>query len=136
MKRSNILWRAITVGGLSAALVGGIGLPASARAAGNDNKGKTCTTKDHWQAMGARHEKMLKEAKAEDAKLEKLIAELNKAPEAKKTDLEAKILTQLVAQHHKMVAEWDSMHTRMAAFRKEHMQASNPTTNSPHTAQQ
>ncbi len=135
MRSTNCLWRAIAAGTLSLALVGGVALPASAWAAGKDNGGKMCCSKEHWQAMRAEHEKMLSQAKAEDAQLEKMVTELNKAPEPRKTDLEAQILTKLVAQHHKMVAEWDAMHTRMAAFRKEHMQASTPTAKAPKTAQ-
>ena len=68
-------------------------------------------------------ERMLTQAKAEDAALEKLVAELNKAPEAKKPDLEAAILTKLVAQHHQRLGEWESLHARMEQFRKEHVQA-------------
>lgn len=67
-------------------------------------------------------EKMLSSAKAEDAALEKMVAELKKAPEAKKADLEAAILTKLVAQHHQILSEWESMHARMMQFRNEHMQ--------------
>ncbi len=66
------------------------------------------------------HQKMLAEAKAGDASLEKMVAELNKAPESKKVDLEAAILTKLVAQHHQMLNEWESMHARMMEFRNEH----------------
>jgi hypothetical protein len=135
MKRSNILWRGITVGGLSLALAGAVGLPASARAAGNENASKGCRMMENQHAMRSMHEKMLKQAKAEDAHLEKLIKELNSAPEAKKTDIEAKILNQLVAQHHKMLCEWETMHARMAAMRKEHMQASTGWSKNPTTAQ-
>ena len=72
--------------------------------------------------MQPMREKMLAEAKAEDAALEKMVAELNKAPEGKKVDLEAAILTKLVAQHHQMLAEWEALHGRMMQFRHEHMQ--------------
>jgi site-specific recombinase XerC len=135
MKRANGLWRGITVGGLSLALVAATGLPISARAADNETKGKACTAKEHWQAMRGEREKMLKEAEAEDAQLQKLIAQLNAAPEAQKTDLEAQILNKLVAHHHQMVTEWKSMHDRMAAFRKEHMQASTEPSKTPNPEQ-
>ncbi len=65
-------------------------------------------------------EKMLAEAKAEDAALEKMVAELNKAPESKKVDLEAAILTKLVAQHHQRLTEWETMHAHWMQSRKEH----------------
>lgn len=65
-------------------------------------------------------EKMFARAKTEDAALEKFVAELNKAPEAKKPDLEAAILTKLVAQHHEMLTHWERLQARMTQFRKEH----------------
>jgi hypothetical protein len=135
MKSSNCLSRAIAAGTVSLALLGGLALPASAAPAANDKGGKMCCNKEHWQAMRAEHEKMLSEAKAEDAELAKLVNQLNTAPEAKKTDLEAQILTKLVAQHHKMVAHWDAMHTRMAELRKEHLQASTAPAKSANTAE-
>ncbi len=68
-------------------------------------------------------EKLLtQQAKAEDAVLEKMVAEMNQAPEAKKVDLEAAILTRLVAQHHRVLVEWESRHARMMASREKHVQ--------------
>ncbi len=117
MKTSKQLRRAIACGGLSLALVTGVGLPISARAASNSNTANSNTAKcsnmaEHHQQMRAMHEKMLAQAKAEDATLEKMVAELNRAPEAKKVDLEAAILTKLVDQRHQMLNEWASMHAR------------------------
>ncbi len=107
MKISNPLWREIVCGGLLLALLSGVGLPNSAWAAGNTSAEKSNNkVAEHRQELRAMHEKMLAEAKAEDAALEKMVAELNKAPEAKKADLEAAILTKLVAQHHQMLGEW------------------------------
>jgi hypothetical protein len=122
MKKSLRIWRGIAVGGLSLALVGGVGLPVSAWAAGNKSSEKMCQKMEHRHAMLAMREKMLAQAKAEDATLQKLVAELNKAPEAKKVDLEAAILTKLVAQHHQRLGEWESLHAKMTQFRKEQMQ--------------
>ncbi len=65
-------------------------------------------------------QKMLAQAKEEDAQLERLVTQLNSAPEAQKTDLEAQILTKLVAQHHEMLSQWESLHSRMMQFHKEH----------------
>ena len=95
------------------ALVGGVGLPISARAAADNSSEKTCKMVEHRQAMQAMREKMLAQVKAEDAALEKLVAELNKAPEAKKPDIEAAILTKLVAQHHERLGEWESLQARL-----------------------
>lgn len=96
--------------------------PVSALAANSDNSAKSNDFKEHRQELRAMHEKMRAEAKADDAALEKMVAELNKAPESKKVDLEAAILTKLVAQHHQMLGEWESMHAKMQQFRKEHRQ--------------
>ncbi len=110
----------MAAGGLSLALLSGVALPLSALAANNANPEKSKDIKEHRQELRAMHHKMMEEAKAEDAALEKMVAELNQAPEAKKVDLEAAILTKLVAQHHEMLGEWESMHAKMQQFRKEH----------------
>ncbi len=120
MKTSNRLLRGLACGGLSLALLGGVGLPVSALAANTESSEKSNDVKEHHQELRAMHEKMRAEAKADDAALEKMVAELNKAPESKKVDLEAAILTKLVAQHHQMLGEWESMHAKMQQFRKEH----------------
>lgn len=121
MKKSNRMWRGIACGGLSLALVGTVGLPISAWAKNGSSEGCNMAM-GHHQELRAMREKMLSSAKAEDAALEKMVAELKKAPEAKKADLEAAILTKLVAQHHQILSEWESMHARMMQFRNEHMQ--------------
>ncbi len=133
MNKSNRLWRGIAVGTISLALVGGVGLPVSAWASANNSSGKSCKVTEHRQAMRAMHEKMLAQEKAEDAALQKLVAELNKAPEAKKVDLEAAILTKLVAQHHQMLGEWETLHARRVAFWKEHTQKANAGTSGSST---
>jgi hypothetical protein len=125
MRHITRTWRGIVVSGLSLALLGGVGLPLSARAATNNGCDKACKMMEHRQAMRTVHEKMLAKAKAEDAALEKLVAELKKAPEARKPDLEAAILTKLVAEHHARLGEWESMQARMMQYRKEHPLASN-----------
>lgn len=124
MKTSNRLWGGITCAGLSLALAGAVALPVSAGAASNGSPAKSVKTTEQRQEFRAMHEKMLAQAKAEDAALEKMVAELNKAPEVKKVDLEAAILTKLVAQHHQMLGQWESLHARMMQFRKQHRQVS------------
>ncbi len=131
MKSLKYLGRQLVVGGLAVALLGGV----AAQAAGNDKESKNYTGQEHRQAMRAMREKMLADAKAEDAALQKLIAQLNAAPEAQKTDLEVQILNRLVAEPHQRLTEWDAMHDQMAAFRHEHMQASGGTGKLPHPEQ-
>jgi hypothetical protein len=113
------MWRGIACGGLSLALLGGVGLPVSALAADNGCCKPSGKVAEHRKEFRAMHQKMLAEAKANDAALEKLIGELNSAPEGQKTDLEAAILTKLVSQHHEMLADWESMHAKMAQYRNE-----------------
>ncbi len=128
MNRQIRLWRGITVGGLSLALLGAIGLPVSAWAGANKTCDKTCSMTEHRAELRTLHKKMLDQARAEDAALQKMIADLNKAPEAKKVDLEAAILTKLVAQHHQMLGEWESLHAKRMQLRKEEMQLSQART--------
>jgi len=123
MKTSNRIWRGIACGGLTLVLAGGVGLPITASAACNACSAKTVQATGNRTEIRALREQMLTQAKAEDAALQKLVAELNKAPEAKKPDLEAAILTRLVAQQHQRLSEWESLHARIVAFQKEHMQA-------------
>jgi transcriptional regulator with GAF, ATPase, and Fis domain len=125
MNKTLRIWRGIAAGGLSLALVGGIGLPVSALAAGNTCSDQNCKMMEHTQAIQSLRGKMLVQAKAEDAALEKLVAELNKAPQAKKVDLEAAILTKLVAMHHQRLGEWETLHARLMELQKERMQTAN-----------
>jgi hypothetical protein len=120
MKRTNGVFGAITRGCLALALVGGVGLPVSAWAANKDGCQCGKQAMSHRQEFRAMGKKMLSEAKAEDAALEKMVAELNRAPGSRKADL----LTKLVAQHHKMVGEWETLHARIMQFRKERAQMS------------
>lgn len=119
MKKTKNLVKLIAGAGLSLAMAG---LPISAVASSPNTAENTGTAAKHRENIQAMQEKMLAQAKAEDATLEKLVAELNKAPEAKKVNIEAQILDQLVAQHHQMVNDWEAMHARVAQFRREHQQ--------------
>ncbi len=134
MKISNRIWQGIACSGLSLGLLGGIGLPLSAHAATKGCCATSGKTAEHRQEIKALREKMLSQAKAEDTQLEKLVTELNNAPEAKKTDLEAEILTKLVAQRHEMLNDWETLHARVIQFHKEHLQAS-ATEHAGHAAQ-
>ncbi len=118
MKTSNRILRGIVCGGLTLALAGGVALPITACAASNDHSTSAEKLTEHHKEIQSMREKMLAQAKAEDAALEKLVAELNKAPESKKVDLEAAILNKLVAQHHQRLAEWESFHAHVAQAQK------------------
>ncbi len=115
MKRINGIWRKIACAGLVLTIGSGLGLPISAVAATTGRCGscKMKTAKGDLKQLKAMHEKLLSDAKADDAALEKMVAELNQAPESKKVDLEAAILAKLVEQHHQMLGEWESMHPKM-----------------------
>jgi len=119
MKTFSRIGSGLAAGGLSLALLGGIGLPVSASAACSACPEKTVNASEHHQELQAMRDKMLAQEKSEDAVLEKMVAELNKAPESKKVDLEAAVLTKLVVQHHEMVSDWEAMHARIAQFRSE-----------------
>jgi rubrerythrin len=120
--------RGIACGGLSLALVGGVGLPISAFAASNSQGEHSGTMKEQRQEFRSIREKMLSQAKADDAALEKLIGQLNNAPESQRADLEATILNKLVQQHHQMLSDWEALHAKMAQFRKEHFETTSTST--------
>ncbi len=124
MKLSKSIWRGIACGGLSLALLGGVGLPISAFAASNGCCSTSGKVSERHQEFRAMHQKMLAEAKANDAALEKLIGQLNSAPEAQKPDIEATILSKMVSQQHEMLANWESFHAKMAQLRNERVQTS------------
>ncbi len=66
------------------------------------------------QSLKTLRDKMLAEAKAQDATLQKMVAELKQTPEAQKADVEAAILEKLVAAHHQMLQQWETAHARIA----------------------
>ncbi len=124
MKTSNRIGRAIAYGGLSLALLGGMGLPLSVLAAGTSSPGKSEAPMARRQEMLAMRHKLLAQLKAEDAELQKMVAELTAAPEARKPDLEAAILTKLIAQRHEMIGDLEGMHARVMRFRHNYMPTS------------
>lgn len=99
--------------------MGGLGLPAFAAGTSSSSSPRSERSVEHHQELKALHEKILKEAKADDAALQKLVAELNKAPEANKVDLEAAILTKLVSEQHQLLRDREALHARLQEFRKE-----------------
>jgi hypothetical protein len=118
MKKSNRVARAIAAGVLSAAMVG---LPASVWGADSTAPAPSNSRTEFQQQVKDMREKMLNESKANDAELEKMIAELNQAPESKKTDLEAAILTKMVDQQHQTLTNWENLRAQMQQARPEHM---------------
>jgi hypothetical protein len=121
-RNRNRLSRAIACGGLSLVMAGGAALPFSAFAADTGTCAKSGKFTEQHQELKALRQKMLTEAKAQDATLEKMAAELNQAPESKKVDLEAAIVTKLVAQNHERVKDWETLQARIQQFRQEHRQ--------------
>jgi hypothetical protein len=113
MKEFNGLKRYVVAAGLSAALLGALSASALAQSASpacNSAKSETANVeRHHWRAI---REKFLAQAKVENAQLENMISELNRAPEANKPDLEAAILTKLVAQRQEMLADLEFAHAR------------------------
>ena len=127
MKISNTIGRGIACAGLSLVLAGGVALPLRAFAANGQCQGqceKPGKVSQRAQEFRAMRQKFLAEAKSDDATLQKLIQQLNSAPESQKTDIEAQILNQIASQHHQMLTQWESVHARMAQLRKEHVQTS------------
>ncbi len=137
MKTLNRMSRMAAAAGMSVLAAGALCFPLSAGTTDKCGSAASQTLLKQRREIMAQREKMLAAARAEDASLEKLVAEMNRAPEAKKVDLEAAILTKLVAQHHKMLGEWETMHARMLQFRKERSSASRSALNTvpnSHTA--
>ncbi len=123
MKTLNPLFRTTAAMGLSLVFATAVCFPLCARAADNSRSPQSQSIIKQRQEMAAQREKMLAQAKAEDAALAKLVAELKLAPEAKKVDVLANIVTRLVADRHERLGEWESMHAQMTRFWK----ANHPT---------
>lgn len=117
MRTINQICRAGAATGLSLILAGAMWLPASAAAAGSSGSTKACpATSQHARTYSQRHwmrGRLFKEAKANEAALQKLVVKMNRAPESKKVNLEAAILTKLVAQRQEMLTQMESFHARM-----------------------
>lgn len=132
MKKSNRLGRIIAGGFLSLAMVG---LPASVWAAGNTDN--TSADGRAQQEITAMREKMLADSKAYDAALEKMVAQLNQAPESRKTDLEAAILTKMVQQQHQTLNDWEALRAHLQQLQQEQQgQGQSPTGRSAPAARQ
>lgn len=134
MKPLNHISKRLAAGALSLAVLGAVGLQSSAMAAGNPCSCSASNFKTERQQVHTMREKMFTQAKADDAQLEGMIAELNRAPESKKPQIEAALLNKLVEQHHQMLTDWETVHARVAQLRAAH-QGARAETGTPPTAQ-
>jgi hypothetical protein len=74
------------------------------------------------QAMKGQKKKMKEDMKAQDAKLTELVAKMNSAPQDKKTNLMAAVLTQMLEQRIAMDARKAKMQEEMMQHMMKHMQ--------------
>jgi vacuolar-type H+-ATPase subunit I/STV1 len=78
---------------------------------------------ERCKAMMERRQQMLAEMKAMDTELDKLVAEMNSAPESKKADAVAAVVSKMVEQRKAMHEKMQEMQMRMTQHMTEHMQA-------------
>jgi len=71
------------------------------------------------QQMKEQHQKMMAEMKAQDVKLAEQVAKMNSAPEGKKVDLLAAVVTKMVEQRAAMNVQMEKMHDQ----KMQHMQS-------------
>ena len=74
------------------------------------------------QAMKEQKQKMMADMKAQDAQLTEQLARMNDAPENRKLDLMATVVTQMVQQRAAMHARMEKMHEGMMNHMMQHMQ--------------
>ena len=77
---------------------------------------------ERCQAMKEQKETMMAEMKAQDAELTAQVAKMNSAPEDKKLDLMAAVVTQMVEQQTAMNARKAKMEEEMMQHMMQHMQ--------------
>jgi hypothetical protein len=82
-------------------------------------KGKMMT---HCQEMKEQKQKMMEDMKAQDTELTEQVARMNSAPENKKVDLIAAIVTRMAEQRIAMNARMAKMQDEMMKHMMEHMQ--------------
>ena len=73
------------------------------------------------QEMKEQKEKMMEEMKAQDAELTAQVAKMNSAPEDKKMNLMAAVITRMVEQRIAMDAQMAKMHEEMMKHMMAHM---------------
>jgi len=77
---------------------------------------------ERCQAMKEQKEKMMADMKAQDAELTAQVAKMNSAPEAKKLDLIAAVVTRMVEQRIAVDARMAKMQDEMMQHMMQHMQ--------------
>ena len=77
---------------------------------------------ERCQEMKEQQQKMKEDMKAQDAQLTEHLAEMNRAPEDKKMDLMAAVITQMVEQRIAMDARKAKMEDEMMQHMMQHMQ--------------
>ena len=110
---------------LALALALAIWVPVQARSA-EPAVGKMMMTEtnmmERCQAMKEQKEKMMADMKAQDAELTVQVAKMNSAPENKKLDLMAAVVTQMVEQRTAMNVRKAKMDEEMMKHMMQHMQ--------------
>jgi hypothetical protein len=117
---TNLLIRSI----LALALALAVWAPVQARSA-EPTEGKMMTDAkmmEGCQGMKAQKQKMKEDMKAQDARLTEQLAEMKSAPENRKLDLMAAVVTQIVEQRTAMHARMEKMQEGMMNHMMQHMQ--------------
>ena len=109
---------------LALAMALAIWSPLPARSAESAEGGKMTEAKmmEQCQEMKAQKEKMKADMKAHDAQLTEQLTEMNRAPQDKKTDLMAAVITHMVEQRITMDARKAQMEEEMMKHMMQHMQ--------------
>ncbi len=121
--KSSILIRSILASPLILALSLAISIPAQAQSAApaEAKPNPNAQVTEPSMAMMQHHQEMLADMKAQDAQLTEQVAAMNSAPEGKKLDLLAAIVTKMVEQRTAMTARMESMHDEMMKTMKPQM---------------
>ena len=121
-KSTNLVIRSSAALALALALA--IWSPSPARSA-EPAEGKDMTDAkmmERCKDMKEQKQKMMEDMKAQDAELNKQITKMNSAPENKKMNLMADVLTLMVEQKTTMDARMTKMHEDMMKHMSQHMQ--------------
>ena len=112
--------------GLALALAFAVGLtvwsPVQAQDAVHAEKKMDAKMMERCEEMKAQKQKMKEDMKAQDAELTEHVAKMNSAPQDKKMDLMAAVLTHMVEQRIAMDARMAKMHEEMMQHMMQHMQ--------------
>ena len=114
----------VLVLGLAVALALAIWSPALLQSAepAADKTPTEATMMERCQAMMAQKQKMMADMKAQDAELTEQVAQMNSAPQDKKINLMAAVLTRMVEQRTNMNMRMEKMQEAMMQHMMQHMQ--------------